>query len=238
MKDINHPYIIKLYDVKIDSNFIYIITEYCNGGNLKEFLEKNLEVNHKALSEEIVQYLMRQIIDAFRYLRNKKIIYRNLKLNHLLINYEDEYDRENNNILKSRIKINNFLFAKLLKKGDSAKEILGIPLTMSPILLNKLFHNKDYEEAGYDEKEDIWSLGIICYQLLVGEHPFNSDNLNELIKKVNIGGYSMPITLSKEAISFIISMLKFDSQKRISVNELYNHEFLRKNVKEFNKLNL
>ena len=148
MKDMNHPNIIKLYDVKIYPNFIYIITEYCNGGNLKEFLEKNLEVNHKALSEEIVQYLMRQIIDAFRYLRNKKIIYRNLKLNHLLINYEDEYDRENNNILKGRIKINNFLFAKLLKKGDSAKEILGIPLTMSPILLNKLFHNKDYEEAG------------------------------------------------------------------------------------------
>ena len=51
MKDMNHPNIIKLYDVKIDSNFIYIITEYCNGGNLKEFLEKNLEVNHKALSE-------------------------------------------------------------------------------------------------------------------------------------------------------------------------------------------
>ena len=109
---------------------------------------------------------------------------------------------------------------------------------MSPILLNKLFHNKDYEEAGYDEKEDIWSLGIICYQLLVGEHPFNSDNLNELINKVNLGDYSIPITLSKEAISFIISMLKFDSQKRISVDELYNHEFLRKNVKEFNKLNL
>ena len=81
-------------------------------------------------------------------------------------------------------------------------------------------------------------MGIICYQLLVGEHPFNSDNLNELINKVNIGDYSMPITLSKEAISFIISMLKFDSQKRISVDELYNHEFLRKNVKEFNKLNL
>ena len=95
-------------------------------------------------------------------------------------------DRENNNILKGRIKINDFLIAKLLKKGDSAKEILGIPLTMSPILLNKLFHNKDYEESGYDEKEDIWSLGIICYQLLVGEHPFNSDNLNELVNKVNV----------------------------------------------------
>ena len=109
---------------------------------------------------------------------------------------------------------------------------------MSPILLNKMYCNEEYKEVGYDEKEDIWSLGIICYQLLVGEHPFNSDNLNELVNKVNVGDYSMPITLSREAISFIISMLKFDSQKRISVDELYNHEFLRKNVKEFNKLNL
>ena len=109
---------------------------------------------------------------------------------------------------------------------------------MSPILLNKMYCNKEYKEVGYDEKEDIWSLGIICYQLLVGSHPFDTTEMSELVSKVNNGEYFIPITLSKEAISFIISMLKFDSQKRISVDELYNHEFLRKNVKEFNKLNL
>ena len=52
LKDTNHPNIIRLYDVKTDSNFIYIITEYCNGGNLEQFLEKYLEANNKALPEE------------------------------------------------------------------------------------------------------------------------------------------------------------------------------------------
>ena len=62
--------------------------------------------------------------------------------------------------------------------------------------------------------------------------------MSELVSKVNNGEYFIPITLSKEAISFINCMLKFDSQKRLNKDELYDYEFLRKDVKEFNKLNL
>ena len=61
--DIDHPNIIKLFEVKKTEKFIYIITEYCNGGNLQSFLDKYVKENNKGLSEEIVQYLMRQIID-------------------------------------------------------------------------------------------------------------------------------------------------------------------------------
>ena len=232
MKDINHPNIIKLIDVKINQQFVYIITEFCNGGNLEDFLEKYLESNKKALPEEIVQKIFKQVIETFRYLYNKKIIHRNINLRHILINYENEYDRENNNIMKGKIKIINFEFARYLKKGELAKSVLGYPLTMSPITLNK--SNK----LGYDEKEDIWSLGIICYELLVGKNPFDSHSLRELFHKINNGYYYIPITLSKEAISFINCMLKFEPKKRLSVDELYNHKFLRKNVKDFNKLDL
>ena len=238
LKDTNHPNIIKLIDIKEKPDFIYIITEYCNGGNLQQFLEKYLETYGKALSEEIVQYIMRQIIEAIRYLNNKKIMHRHISLNHFLINYDDQYDKENNNIMKGKIKLISFRFAKYLKKGEMTKSILGIPLNMSPIILNKLNRISNYKDAEYDEKEDIWSLGIICYQLLVGSHPFDTTEMSELVSKVNNGEYFIPITLSKEAISFINCMLKFDSQKRLNIDELYNHDFLRKDVKEFNKLNL
>ena len=109
---------------------------------------------------------------------------------------------------------------------------------MYPIILNILNKNEDYQDTEYDEKEDIWSLGIICYELLIGKNPFDSNIMNELVNKINKGEYSIPITLSKEAISFINCMIKFYPQKRLNVDELYNHDFLRKDVKEFNKLNL
>ena len=238
MKDINHPNIIKLIDIKIKPNFVYIITEYCNGGNMEQFFEKYLEVNNKALPEEIVQNLMRQIIEALRYLYNKKIMHRFINLKHILINYENYEDREKNNIINGRIKIINFLFARYLKKGDLAKSILGDVLTMSPIILNKYINNINYKGAKYDEKEDIWSLGFICYKLLVGYEPFDPISLEDFVNKINIGEYFIPISLSKESISFINCMLKFDPQKRLNVDELYNHEFLRKNVKDFSKLDL
>ena len=83
MKDINHPNIIKILDVKMNKKFVFIITEYYNGGNLEEFLEKYLETNNKALPEEIVQHIMRQIIEVFRYLYNKKIMHRHINLRHI-----------------------------------------------------------------------------------------------------------------------------------------------------------
>ena len=236
MKDINHPNIIKIIDIKIKQHFVYIITEYYNGGNLDQFLDKYIEINNKALPEEIVQNIMRQIIEAFRYLYNKKIIHRHINLRHILINYENDEDREKNNIMNGKIKIIDFLFARYLQKGDLAKSVLGDISTMSPTILNKFNKNINYKETGYNEKEDIWSLGIICYQLLVGYNPFEPNNFNDFVNKMNNGEYYIPISLSKESISFINCMLKFDSQKRLSVDELYNHEFLRKNVKDFIKL--
>ena len=181
---------------------------------------------------------MKQVIDAIKYLHNKKIMHRDLNLSNILINYENENDRENNNILKGKIKIIDFGFARYLKKGELSKSILGSPLYMSPLLLSKLNKLKGYEDAGYDEKEDIWSLGIICYELLVGKNPFDSDRMNELLGKVNKGIYYIPATLSKEAISFLNYMIKSNPKQRLNIDNLYNHPFLNKNVKEFNKIDI
>ena len=104
---------------------------------------------------------------------------------------------------------------------------------MSPIMINQL-----NEEIGYDEKEDIWSLGIICYELLIGKTAFDSQNREELISKINKGDYFVPTTLSKESISFLNCMLQTDPKKRLSLDKLYKHKFLRKNVNEFNKIDI
>ena len=176
---------------------------------------------------------MKQVIEAMKNLHNKKIMHRNLKLNNILINYDDENDRKNKNIMKGKIKIIDFRTSRYLKKGEFAKTFLGTPLYMSPIMINQL-----NEEIGYDEKEDIWSLGIICYELLVVKNPFDSQVMKELLEKINIGDYFVPTTLSQESISFLNCMLQFDPKKRLSLDKLCKHKFLRKNVNEFNKIDI
>ena len=238
LKDVNHPNILKMIVVKQALEDVYIITEYFNEGTLEEYLEKYIKEKNKAFSEEIVQYIMKQVIDAIKYLHNKKIMHRDLNLSNILINYENENDRENWNIMKGKIKIIDFGFSRYLKKGELAKSILGSPFFMSPILLNKINKSEGYNDTEYDEKEDIWSLGIICYELLVGKNPFDSDRMNELLGKVNKGIYYIPATLSKEAISFLNCMIKSNPKQRLNIDNLYNHPFLNKNVKEFNKIDI
>ena len=230
--DTNHPNIKKIFAFKETKNKLFLVTEYINGESLENYLEKN-----KPLSEDIVQFLMKQIIDAIKYLHNKKIIHRNLILENIFINYEDENDRINNNILKSKIKITKFELARYLKKGELSTEILGPVFYMDPIILFKSLNITEYKEYKYNEKADIWSLGILFYQLLVGKNPFENDDRNKLVEKINNGDYYVPTTLSKEAISFLNCMLQLNPKKRKDIDILYNHIFLRTNSNQFTKLN-
>ena len=79
LKVINNPYLVRLEDLMRTSNHIYIVMEYCNGGDLSKCLKKYIKMNKKPFSEEIVQYLMRQIITGLRLLHSKKILHRDLK---------------------------------------------------------------------------------------------------------------------------------------------------------------
>ena len=249
LKDINHPNILKIFEIREDPEKVYIIGEYYNGGTLENFLEKYQDKYNKALSEEIVQYIMRQIIEGMKYLHNKKIIYRNINLENIIINYEDENDRKNNNIMKAKIIIINFGYAQYLKKGKLTRSLYtGNLINNEPNIIFRIDKNnilykdkKKYEkyedyEYEYDEKADIWSLGIIFYQLLIGKNPFEAEDFVDLIDKLTKGDYFIPATLSEEAFLFLKSMLQLEPNKRPSIDLLYNHEFLRKNVNQFKKI--
>ena len=190
-------------------------------------------------SEEIVQYIMRQIVDAIKYLHNKKIIIRDLTLYDIMINYDDEKDRiNNNNIMKGKIKIAKLTYARYLAKGDLAKEIILNGEYSDPIIYIYEKNKEKFENFGYNEKVDIWYLGIVFYKLLIGKNPFSisSLKLNEFYENLNKGDYFVPTSISKEALSFLNCTLKYDPTKRLSIDILYNHEFLRKNVNTFTKI--
>ena len=238
LKDIDHPNIVKLFDVKETNQHYYLVTEYCNGKSLSDCLELYQDKYNKPFSEEIVQYLMKQIVSAILYLHKKTILHRDLKLDNILVNFEDEKDKRQLNMLKCKVKIIDFGFARYLKKEELAYSTLGSPVNMDPGILNKLNKVEHFNEYGYDEKADIWSLGTLCYEMLIGRNVFDANNMKDLVKKVNKGDYILPKTFSKEAVSFVNGMLQYDSKKRLSAEKLYRHRFLNKRFDQLNKIDL
>jgi serine/threonine protein kinase len=140
--------------------------------------------------------------------------------------------------MKGQIKIIDFGFARYLKNEELAYSTLGSPINMDPGILQKLNKATNFKNYGYDEKADIWSLGTIFYELLIGKNPYDSESMKELLHKVSKGTYFIPKILSKEAVSFINCMLQIDPKRRLSADKLYNHKFLRLSSKEFNKIDL
>ena len=234
LQKIKHPNIVRLIEVKKTKSHIYIVTEFCNGGSLSENLNKYIKANKKPFSEEIVQYLMRQLVSAINYLHKNKIIHRDLKLDNILINFPTEKDKTDLNMLAAQIKIIDFGFATRLRTANQnlTKTVLGTPSNIYPKLLNNMERHQNSLE-GYDEKVDIWSLGTLCYEMIVGRLTFFGRNMNELYEKVKRGNYKLPLWLSKEAVSFLNGMLQYDSKRRLSSDDLLRHDFLTKNVKDF-----
>ena len=234
LQKLNHENIVKYIETKKTKSHIYIVTEYCNGGSLSSLLSNYMKKNKKPFTEEIVQYLMRQLVSAINYLHKNKIIHRDLKLDNILVHFPTEQDKINSNILSAKVKIIDFGFATKLKSShqDLTNTILGTPSNMDPKMLRNM-ELRQHSQEGYNESVDIWSLGTLCYEMITGKLTFFGRNMNELYEKVKLGNYKLPLWLSKEAVSFLNGMLQYDEKKRYSSDDLMKHDFLNKNVKYF-----
>ena len=236
---LRHPNIVRFEEVKKTKKHYYIVMEYCNGGELSKALEKYIEKYGKPFSEEIVQHLMRQIIDAFKFMHERKIIHRDVKLDNILLNYETEEDKKNLNLMKAQVKIIDFGFSCKIDKSGLQFTALGSPINMDPIILKKLnSSSKKERQLGYNQKADIWSLGTICYEMLIGKSAFDADDMEDLVNKIENGSYNVPTNLSHEVVSFLNGMLQYEGNNRLTADQLSRHSFLTKNVKDFTPLSL
>jgi serine/threonine protein kinase len=194
LKSLNHKNIIKLYDIYEDLDEIYIIMEYC---------ENNLQLILLKLSEEQAKYYIKQIVNALYYLQNKNIVHRDIKPANILLK---------NDI----IKICDFGFARAISNGDFMMDtICGSPLYMAPEILFK---------TKYSSKSDLWSLGIIIYQMVYHKHPYNNPkSISDLIKKIEIQEIDYPKTVSEKCIEIMQEILNLSPNHRLSWKELNNH---------------
>ena len=233
LQSLKHPNIVKLEDIKKTKTHFYLTMEYCNGADLPKALEKYKEKYGKPFSEEIVQHLMTQLISAIKYIHEKGIIHKNINLEKIMLNFENEKDIKDLNLIKANVKIIDFFHS-------SKKSKPGLAINASPSTLKKL------KLGGYnikmadseDEKVDIWSLGTIFYEILIGKPIFDADDLNEQIDKVEQGDYYVPKNISFETVSFMNGMLQQEPKKRLNAEQLLKHPFLTKNINEFTPIDM
>ena len=238
LRSLNHPNIVHLEDLKVDNKYYYIVMEYINGGSLTDCLKNYQKRNNgKSFPEEIVQYLMRQIVDAVKYLHDKNIIHRDLKLDNIMVSFNNDYDKNNLIMLNSTIKIIDFgLAIELTQNNNVASSVLGTPRNMDPVILKEFVKSKkgyNMEHISYDQKVDIWSLGTICYELYTGKAVFKGKSMEDIASNAENGIYHVPASASREFLSFLNEMLQYDEKKRASIDILSQHPFLVKNCKNF-----
>ena len=194
----NHPNILKLIQVAQDNNYYYITTEYVNGGSLKNCLEKYKAKYQTGFNEQIVQYLMKQIISAIVLLHDWAIIHRDLKLENIMVNFDNEIDKKELNMMNAKVKLIDFGCAIIIPERIPTTVIGSYP-NMDPKIIEKYYNQAKADiTRGYGLEVDIWSLGCLCYELNEGKLPFQANTLGELMRKIQEGKYPLQIYTSKE----------------------------------------
>ena len=212
-KKFKHRNIIKLYDTIFDykKNTIYIIIELCSKGDFYTFQNK------RPIKEVYIKKYISDLSEGLKYLYDKNIIHRDLKTKNLLIS--DCGD----------IKIADFGFAKQWKNQDLKNTYCGSPLYMAPEIL---YYQK------YDINSDLWSVGIIIYEMITGNPPFHVKNFYQLTKKMKEQTIKIPLEykISKELNNLLDNLLVKKPKNRISWDDFFNHYWFENKIDYENDL--
>lgn len=201
MSHMNHPNITKLYGFFWDNKRIYLIMEYVSGGELYKLMGQQI---NKKFTEKVVKSYTRQLISAFEYLHGKKVMHRDIKPENLLVEGE-------------MIKVTDFGWA-VHSPSNLRDTFCGTLEYLPPEMLSK---------EPYSEKADIWCLGILTYELLIGRSPFFHSDSSKIQKNILNSQLLFTSDLSRDAKDFISRLLKRNPNERMSLNQAKNHAFLK-----------
>ena len=214
--------IISKKDFLKSKNHYYLISEYCNGGNLSEYIKEYIKENKKPLNELLIQKIMSQLVTTIRYMHANKIIHRNIKLENILLNFDSHLN--------------------LAKSGKLPEELLFEDKSLNKQFTVKLTNLKNSKVLEDDSENitDLRSLGAITYELLTGLPSFDDKKSEDIIKSIQEGKFTLPNNLkfSIEIITFINGLLKFCSEKRQNLEQISDHPFLCKKPENFQYINL
>ncbi|XP_015678026.1 serine/threonine-protein kinase ULK3 [Protobothrops mucrosquamatus] len=205
LKNVRHPHIVELKDFQWDKEYIYLIMEYCPGGDLSRFIR-----SRRILPEKVACIFLQQLACALKFLHDKNICHLDLKPQNILLS----------SLEKSHLKLADFGFAQHMSPRDEKHVLRGSPLYMAP----EMVCNRQY-----DARVDLWSVGVILYEALFGRPPFASKSFAELEEKIRS---SHPVELpsrprlSPECRDLLQRLLQRDPQQRISFQAFFAHPFV------------
>uniref|UniRef100_A0A673J3T6 non-specific serine/threonine protein kinase n=1 Tax=Sinocyclocheilus rhinocerous TaxID=307959 RepID=A0A673J3T6_9TELE len=201
MKLLNHPNIVKLFEVIETDKTLYLVMEYASGGEVFDYL-----VAHGRMKEKEARAKFRQIVSAVQYCHQKCIVHRDLKAENLLLDAD------------MNIKIADFGFSNEFTLGNKLDTFCGSPPYAAP----ELFQGKKYDGP----EVDVWSLGVILYTLVSGSLPFDGQNLKELRERVLRGKYRIPFYMSTDCENLLKKFLILNPTKRGSLDQIMKDRWM------------
>ncbi|CAI9780116.1 unnamed protein product [Fraxinus pennsylvanica] len=208
LKKINHPNIIRLHDMIEEYGKMYIILEYCRGGDLSMYINQH----HGQIPEAIAKHFMQQLAEGLKILRENNLIHRDLKPQNLLLSTNDD---------KSVLKIADFGFARSLQPRGLAETLCGSPLYMAPEIM---------QLKKYDAKADLWSVGAILFQLVTGRTPYTGNNpiqlFQNIVKSTELQFPPDVKNLNPHCIDLCRKLLRRNPVERLTFEEFFNHPYL------------
>jgi len=221
LREVNHESIVRLVDVYEDDEYVHIVTDLCEGGELFDKIVENSSCDNNGMpcfAEADAAKVMYQVLNAISYMQGQGIVHRDIKPENILFATKDE---------DSPIKIIDFGLARKHYPSFGEKPmstIVGTPYYIAPDVLRKK----------YDKASDLWSVGVIAYILLCGYPPFNGADNCEVYDAVRKGRFQFPSAdwsaTSKESRDFIRCLLQRDPRKRMTVEEALNHPWIVQNL--------
>ncbi|XP_014270312.1 serine/threonine-protein kinase unc-51 isoform X2 [Halyomorpha halys] len=234
---LQHENVVALYAVEDRSHVVFLIMEYCNGGDLADYLQSEKDKHSKTksktlvrgpregttkskgtLSEDTIRMFLKQIAAAMKALHAMGVIHRDLKPQNILLSYN--VPKENLTPSMITLKIADFGFARFLEDGVMAATLCGSPMYMAPEVIMSL---------QYDAKVDLWSIGTIIFQCLTGSAPFNAQNpqaLKRIYEKNLVLIPDIPSGTSPEMADLLTGLLKRNASERMSFEHFFAHPYL------------
>uniref|UniRef100_A0A9J7ZJQ3 non-specific serine/threonine protein kinase n=1 Tax=Cyprinus carpio carpio TaxID=630221 RepID=A0A9J7ZJQ3_CYPCA len=211
-EELKHENIVALHDFQETASSVYLVMEYCNGGDLADYLHSK-----GTLSEDTIRVFLQQIAGAMRVLQAKGIIHRDLKPQNILLSLPAGRKSHSNNTC---IKIADFGFARYLQSNMMAATLCGSPMYMAPEVIMS---------QNYDAKADLWSIGTIVFQCLTGKAPFQASSPQDLrlfYEKNKTLSPNIPRETSSHLRHLLLGLLQRNHKDRMDFDEFFRHPFL------------
>jgi len=213
LKEVQHQNVVQFLDFKETDTHMYMVMEFCNGGDLAEYLR-----DKGAMVESTLQLFVKQMAQALLAIHEKGVMHRDLKPGNILLCHNSALSVIQPRDIK--LKIADFGFARFLNEEDMAATLCGSPIYMAPEVLMGL---------QYDARVDLWSLGTIIYQCYTGKAPFKANNpyhLRTFYEKSPTLQPMIPQSCSLELKDLILQLLQKNPDNRITFENLVKHKFL------------